>query len=195
MAKELYKLTISGTHTTEYWQNDIYFEGDNITPNDPFLNADDLLGSWEASPLGAYQDLLPASVQIMRLQAQRIELGRQPVMTRQYQIAEAVGTVSGGAAAQQLCPIVRLIPPMGTKSAGKFFLPCIPESDINGNIVQAGWITRLQAYMDLILSNFGVNSIIWLAAVYSTKLNPYVDAVTYDTSPTVGFQRRRDRPR
>jgi hypothetical protein len=194
MADELYLLKVHGNHAGQHSEMGIYFHGSNLTLGEIVDNAIDLLDGFETNVLGPLLDILPASYEVERMSARRITPAGGVEMVKQYQDGDGPGTVAGGAASNQLCPVVRLIPPMGTKSAGRFFLPAIAESDIAANIPVAGWTTRLATLMAAMLTNIGMGSIVWLVAVYSTKLGTYVDAVTYDTSPTVGFQSRRNRP-
>lgn len=194
MATELYELRISGNHTTEYWENVLHFRGSNLSAGDVIVNARDLLDSFEASAQSAFCDLLPSTAAVNRLTAKRVDVGGGIEVVKQFQIGDSPGAVSGGASAQQLCPCIRLIPPMGTKSAGRFFLPCIAEADIENNAPQAGWITNLGALMTILLANFGTGTIEWQLAIYSRKNDSYTLALGYDTSPIVGWQRRRQRP-
>ena len=194
MADELYLLKVHGNHAGQHSEMGIYFHGSNLTLGEVYDNAIDLLTSFEATGLPELLDMLPTTYHCERISARRVVPAGGVEAVLQYQDGAKPGTVSGGAASNQLCPVVRLIPPMPTKSAGKFFLPAIAEGNIDGNVVTAGWTSNLGTLMSALLSNIGAGAIIWLIAVYSTKLNTYVDAVTYDTSPTVGFQSRRNRP-
>jgi len=194
MATELYQLALSGSHLNSYWQNIMHFEGGNLSAGDVIVNGRDLLDSFEANIMPAYLAMLPASCYLNRMEARRIAAGGGINVVTQYDPSSQAGGVSGGAASQQLCPIVRLIPPMGVKSAGKFFLPAIAETDINANVPIAGWLTRLNTLMSAMLTDFGTGSITWQIAVYSRKLGTHSLALSYDTSEIVGWQRRRQRP-
>jgi len=194
MATELYQLALSGIHLSSYWQNILHFEGGNLSAGDVIVNAQDLLDSWATNIEAAFMAMLPSTVYLNRLEARRIAAGGGIGIVTQYDPFTVPGGVSGAASSQQLCPIVRLIPPMGVKSAGKFFLPAIAESDINGNTPIAGWLTRLNTLMAAMLTDFGTGSITWQIAVYSRKLDSHSLALSYDTSEIVGFQRRRQRP-
>lgn len=194
MASELYQLRVSGAHTTEYWENVMYFQGDNLSAGDVIHNAKDLAESFQSEVLPAYLDLLPGTVQVLRLTAKRQDVAGGVDITIPFQLGDQPGAVAGGASGMQLCPIVRLIPPMGTKSAGRFFLPAIAESQIANNTPSSTWITNLGALMTITLAGFATTAITWTQAIYSRKLIQYHKAMSYDTSPVVGFQRRRQRP-
>lgn len=194
MADELYLLTIHGNHSGQHNEVGQYFHASNVTAGDTYETARDLVASWENNPINDWLGMLPQSYEIDRLSARRISPAGGIIYNREMQDGFAQGTLGAAAASNQLCPLIRLIPPMGVVSAGKFFLPCIAESEINANTPSAGWVAAVATYMGDILSNFGITGIIWLSAVYSTKLNTFADTVTFDTSSTVGWQRRRARP-
>lgn len=196
MAEELYRLTISGHHTSEYFENDLYFLGENLTGGDVIANAKDLLNAYIASPHQSYKDLLPVSVIIDRLTAIRHVPANGIAITEQFQLGDEAGTVPGGASSWQLCPVIRLIPPLGVKSAGRFFLPAVAESDIANNVLGSGWVTRANALMNTLVGGFDNGTgITWTQAIYSRKLNQYHKAVSFDSSPIIGWQTRRTRPK
>lgn len=194
MADELYLLKVHGNHAGQHSEMGLYYHGSNLTLGEVYDNAKDLIASWETALENEFLALMPESYYIERITARRIVPSGGVEACSQKQDLSSGGQSGPTASSNQLCPVVRLIPPMGTKSAGRFFLPAIAESDIAANIVSAGWTANLATFMGTFFSNIGLGAIVWLPAVYSTKNNTYVDAVTYDTSPTVGWQRRRDRP-
>lgn len=195
MATELYQFRIAGVHTIEPWEIVNYFVGENLNAGDVIVNARSLISVWTGTVLSDFLELLPETVQIMRLTAKRQDDAGGIEIVQQYQVDENPGAVGGGATAQQLCPIVRLIPPMGTKSAGRFFLPAIAEADIANNIPVAGWVTRLATYMNQVLAGIdGGGAITWTQGIFSRTHDSFVKAMDYDTSPVVGWQSRRRRP-
>jgi hypothetical protein len=194
MATELYQLRVQGRHQQEYNECVLFFVGENLAAGDVFVNANSLLAGFGITILPDWLALFPATYQVERLSAKRQSAAGGVELTTQYQIGTQPGTVSGAASAQQLCPIVRWIPPMGTKTAGRTFLPCIAESDIDANAPIAGWFTRLATVANAMLSTFSAGGIDWTIGVYSRKHDSFVKALTYDTSPIIGWQRRRQRP-
>lgn len=193
MAQEFYRLRVQGLHQTEYNECVMYFRGDNLTANDYIVNAADLVSTWISEALPAWLDMFPTSYQVLRVSAARESAAGGGEITTQFAMGAMPGTVSGGAASQQLCPVIRLIPPTGIPSAGKIFLPCIAESGVNGNIPQAAWISQVAAYMGIVLQPFATSAISWQEAIFSRKNQSFSLALTYDTSPIIGFQRRRQR--
>lgn len=194
MASELYRLNIQGRHAQEYNECTMYYVGDNLTAGNALVNARDLVNNWFGECMGAWLDLFPTTYQVERLTACRQDVGGGIEVVHQFQLGDQIGTVSGGASAQQLCPIVRWIPPINVKSAGRNFLPCIAEADINSNQPIASWFTRLQSFTTIVIAGFVGGSITWTQAIYSRNLNQYHKAMGADTSPIIGWQRRRQRP-
>lgn len=196
MATELYQLRVAGMHQQEYNECVFYIQGDNLSAGDVIVNAKDLLDSWETNVKGSWLPMLPPTYYLDRVTAKRQDSSAGGVeVVLQYDNNTETGTAGGPAQATQLCPIVRLIPPMGVKSAGRFFLPAIYSGDINNGAPTASWITRLANLMSAwLLNNFGVGSIQWQLAIYSRKLDQFHLAQDFDTSPIVGWQKRRQRP-
>jgi len=194
MATELYLLEIHGTHTSEFWQCNLYFEGDNLSAGDVIVNARDLVSNWLNNAETQWLDMIPETCTMERLVARRVDVGGGISIVHQYLYGNVIGNATGGSSGYQLCPIVRLIPPNGVKSAGRFFLPAISESDINDNTVDAGWVTRLAALMNTMIGGMSDGAITWTQAIYSRKLNQYHKAMDFDTSPIIGWQSRRRRP-
>lgn len=193
MATDYYRLRVQGLHQTEYNECVMYFKGVNLDTAEYLVNARDLLLSWSADMLGVWAALFPASQQTLRTSACKASPGGGGEVSQQFTVGGQPGTVSGGAASQQLCPVVRLIPSMGVKSAGKIFLPCIAESDVNANVVQSRWTNAVFDFMELAMGGFAQGSITWSIVVFSRKLQTFSDVLDYDTSPIIGFQRRRQR--
>lgn len=194
MATELYLLQPSGVHTTEYWQNDIYFVGENLNAGDVIANANDLISNWMNNAHASFLALLPGSVSVERYTCRRQDVAGGIDVVKQFDYFTEIGTVASNASSQQLCPVVRLIPPMGTKSAGRFFLASIAETDIANNVPIAGWVTRLATLMTTLLAGMNDGAITWTIGIYSRKNQSHVKALDYDTSPIVGWQSRRRKP-
>lgn len=193
MATDFYRLRVQGLHQTEYNECVMHFKGVNLDAAEYLVNARDLVLAWLSDITGVWAAMFPVSHQTLRVSASKASAGGGAEVSQQYALGGQPGTQSGGAAAQQLCPVVRLIPGMGVKTAGKIFLPCIAEGDINANVVTGGWTDRLSDLMAPLIDGFSTTSITWSIVVYSRKNSTFSDALTYDTSPIIGFQRRRQR--
>lgn len=193
MATDYYRLRVQGLHQTEYNECVMHFKGVNLTAADYIANARQLCLDFTSDVLAAWLDLLPSSYQILRVSAAKASGGGSAEVSQQYPFGTQPGTVSGGAASQQLCPVIRLIPGTGVKTAGKIFLPAIAESQIASNVPSAGWLTNVATLMSILQGSFGATSIAWDIVIFSRKLATFSTALSYDTSPIIGFQRRRQR--
>jgi len=193
MATDYYRLRVQGLHQFEYNECVLHFKGTNLDVADYIENAEDLNNSWVDVIQPLWNEMFPVTQQTMRLSASKASAGGGGEIHLQFALGSQIGIVSGQAASQQLCPVVRLIPGMGVKTAGKVFLPCIAESDVNANVVQSSWTSNLDLLMDTMIAGFALASITWSPVIYSRSLATFSDVVTYDTSPIIGFQRRRQR--
>lgn len=193
MATDHYQLRVQGLHQTEYNECVMFFKGVNLTAASYMENAEDLVNSWQSNIQPAWLGLLPASYQLLRVSAKKASLGGGGEFTNMLQYGDAPGDVAGGAASQQLCPVLRLIPGMGVKTAGKIFLPCIAESQVSLNAPNATWLTNKDTFLNLSIGPFTGSSIDWSLVIYSRKNNVFSDVLSFDTSPIIGFQRRRQR--
>lgn len=193
MATDYYRLRIQGLHQTEYNECVLHFRGVNLTTANYMTNASDLIDAWADAILDSWLAMLPASYQLLRMSASKASAGGGGEVVSAFQIGDAVGAVSGGAASQQLCPCISLIPPMGIKTAGKMFLPCIAESQISGNAVNSTWLTNVGTLMTSMMTPFSFSTIEWDQVIYSRKNGTFSQVVDYSVSPIVGFQRRRQR--
>ena len=194
MASELYQLRLSGNHTSEYWENVLYFQGDNLSAGDVIHNARDLLSNWVNNGQEPFLNLLPNTCYLNREVGKRQDVAGGIEVVNQYDYQALQGAAADQASSQQLCPIVRLIPPMGTKTAGRFFLPGIAEADVEANTPSADWLSRLSTLMSILIGGMNDGAITWKIAVFSRKLGTHALALDYDTSPIVGWQSRRRKP-
>ncbi len=193
MAIDFYQLRVQGLHETEYNECVMHFRGTNLTAADYMDNARDLVNSWVSEIHPAWLDLFPSTYQVLRITAKKASPGGGAERSDEFQFGDAPGTVSGGAASQQLCPVIILIPPTGIKTSGKIFLPCIAESQIAGNVVSAGWLSNVTAMVGSMMAGFAGSSITWDSCIHSRKNSNFVETADFSVSPIVGFQRRRQR--
>jgi hypothetical protein len=193
MATDYYQLRVQGLHQTEYNECVMHFQGTGLDVADYIQNAKDLVDSWMDSIQALWNNMLPESQTTLRLSAKKASAGGGGEYIFDLPIGDQVGTVGGGAASQQLCPVLTLIPPMGVKSPGKIFLPCIAEGQIAANVVNAAWKSNAAALMSPLLSGFTFSGATWQLAIRSRATNSFSIAADYSLSPTVGFQRKRQR--
>lgn len=193
MAVDFYQLRVQGLHETQYNECVMHFRGTNLTAADYIANAADLCESWLSDIQTLWNELFPGTYQTLRLTAKKASVGGGADVSIEYQMGDQPGLAGASAASQQLCPAIILIPAMGIKTAGKIFLPCIAEGDVNANVTQAAWQANVALFMAPLLSGFAASSITWDLVVFSRKNASFGEVLTYSLSPIVGFQRRRQR--
>lgn len=194
MATETYELRVQGVVKQERNECVMHFQSDNVTANDTLVNGQSLIDSWTTNVMAAFLACLPSSYYLDRLAARRVTKP-SAVAHLQYELEQNVGTSSSNtASSDQICPSIFLIPPMGTKSGGKIFMPVAGNLDFVDNQVQAGYITAIATFMGLQVVNFGVSGVHWQQVVYSRKLAIASHVLAWNVSPRIGFQNRRRAP-
>jgi len=93
-----------------------------------------------------------------------------------------------------MCPSIFLVPPLGTKSGGRIFLPAVGGDQILNNAYAGGYVTAIGSFMTAQITNFGVSGVHWQQVVYSRKTHNSAHVLAYQLSPVIGFQRRRRSP-
>jgi len=193
MATDYYQLRVKGLHTGQYNECVMYFRGTNLTAADYMQNADDLVDTWNDGWRDMWLELFPTTYQLLRVEAKKASSGGGGMSAGQYDFDAYPGTVAGSAASQQLCPAISLIPGMGVKSAGKIFLPCIAESQIQANVPNSTWLTNVDTLLVSLIAGITFASITWDLVIYSRTTSSFNAVADYSTSPIIGFQRRRQR--
>lgn len=193
MAVDFYQLRVKGLHETQFNECVMHFRGTNLTAADYVQNANDLVNAFNDALKTSWLNMLPSTYQLLRLTAKKASPGGGAEVSAQYDFGSAPGNVAGGAAAQQLCPAIILIPAMGIKTAGKIFLPAIAETQIANNAPGGMWFSNLNSLMVDMLTGFSFSSILWDLVIYSRKNASFGEVLDYSTSPIIGFQRRRQR--
>lgn len=193
MATDYYRLRIQGLNQTEYVECVTHWEGTNLTAADYIPNAQDLIASWVDALAAAWLTLLPQSYQLLRLSAMKASPGGGAEVVANYQFNSNQGVVGSNSPANQLCPMIMLIPPMGIKTAGRMYMPAIAESQIAANVVNSTWLTNVDAMMSSAIAGFSFSTITWKQAVYSRKNSSFALVQDYSVSPVVGWQRKRQR--
>ena len=195
MPTATYALSIQGTHYHEYVENVIHFIGDGAAGIETLAEGADLADSWVDNVLDAYLDLLPPTYLFDRVEARVVKpAGNSNVYHRQFINAGHVGTLGTAAAADNLCPSITLIPPMGFKSPGRIYMPCIPKESIDNNTYVALYQTLMGTFMTAMFGPFANSTINWAVAIYSRKNDTSVLAQAYTLSASIGFQSRRRKP-
>jgi hypothetical protein len=195
MANATYQLSIAGTHYNQFVENVICFKGDLAAGIDTMAESEDLVESWLSNVVTAWLACVPPTYLIDRLSARcLLPAGPSSVFHHQVINDAHIGTFGTAAASENLCPAVNLIPPMGVKSQGRVYLPCVAKTAIDNNKFVAGYITAVNALFNLMAAGFANSATTWKTAVYSKKNGTSSLSLAHSLSAAIGFQGRRRRP-
>jgi hypothetical protein len=194
VATELYELTVRGSVAGSFNESVMHFIGDNLTANATMANGEDLINSWETNIGTLWVPLFPTSYQIDMLSARRVVPIGSNVPFSQLQKGQTPGTAPGNCCGLNLCPTVFLIPPMGIKSGGKVFMPCISTARVGSNAYAGIYKTQIDTLFNAMATNFGTSAITWVQGIYSRKNLSYSHVMSHVLSARFGFQSRRRKP-
>jgi len=194
MATALYRVEFRGNSSAQFNECVMHWLATGITLGSAFDEANSLVQLMDSTFKPLWLAMLPDTYSLNAILARRIGPTAGEYAIVDYQDVTEVGTRGSGTTANQVCPCVTLIPPMGVKSAGRVFLPCVSPTQINLNVFQAGYITAV--------SNFFTPAIAFTSflggnvqlAIFSRKLNTSHEVSAFQLSPVIGFQRKRGRP-
>lgn len=194
MATETYELVVQGVVQQERSEVVMHFESDNVVANETFTNATSLVTSWRTNVIAAFLNCLPNAYILERLAARRAHPKPSAVAHWQYDYGAQQGAIGANVVGDQVCPSIFLVPPMGTKSGGRIFMPCVDITSVFNNQYAAGYVTLINSFMALQTANFGVSGVHWQQVVYSRKLNTSSHVLSWNLSSRIGFQKRRRSP-
>lgn len=194
MATETYQLSVQGVSAQERNEVVMHFQSDNVTANETYTNGKSLITSWMTNVAPNFLACLPSTYYIDRVAARRANPKPSAVPHEQFDQGSQSGGRGGSVVGNQTCPVIFLVPPMGTKSGGRIFMPCVDDASIISNAYQTAYIASIVSYMNLQIANFGVSGIHWQQVIYSRKHNTSVHVLAYNLSPRIGFQKRRRSP-
>jgi hypothetical protein len=194
MATETYELQIQGVQQQERNVVVMHFESDNVTANETFSNGTSLITSWVTNVMTDFLLALPNSYWLDRITARRAHPKPSAVAHRQFDNNTVAGGIAGTVVGDQTCPSIFLVPPMGTKSGGRIFMPCVDVTSVIGNQYQAGYVSAINTFMADQTTNFGVSGIHWQQVVYSRKNNTSAHVLSWVLSNRIGYQKRRRSP-
>jgi hypothetical protein len=189
VATETYELQIHGIHSHEDVENVIHFTGVGLNAGDTFFNSKDLIDSFIQDAQAKWLAMMPGTYFLNRYSARRQGFSHSATYHVQGVLGSNSGT--GGAACQSLnvCPVIRLIPPMGVKSGGKIYLPAIPDGMIEDNAYTAPYVTAVGAFMTQVLTTgIATTAITWKIAIFSRKLDLFSGVIGWTLSRTLGWQ-------
>lgn len=191
MATEVWELRISGYSGPEPNQSVQHFISDNVSVGDSAHDGYQLIASWTANVLPKWKALCASDYYVDNLEARRVIPKFSAVAHNRLPFRTVPGTFAGTSIANQVCPSIFLIPPMGIKSGGRIYLPSCPRNFILNNTHSAAAITALTNWGNVVTANFGTGALHWQQAIYSKKLNSASLVQAWKYSPIIGFQNRR----
>lgn len=194
MATETYALEVQGVSLQERNSVVMHFESDNVTPNETMNSGLSLINSWITNVESFFLACLPGSYYIDRITARRAHPKPSAVAHQQFDAGGQAGTISGNVIANQVCPSVFLVPPLGVKSGGRIFMPCIDDGSLQSNQYIPAYVTAINAFLGAQTVNFGVSGFHWQQVIYSRKNLTSSHVISWTLSARIGFQKRRRSP-
>lgn len=194
MATALFQLTIKGRAEKDYNEVVLHFEADGTLTASKLDLADILVTRFIAAVLPDWLACFPNEYQCEGLVAKQVSGTGGPQSVTIFQDGDEVGTGAGDFCGNQVCPVIRLIPTLGTQTGGRIFLPCVSYDALVSNAYQAGYLADVTSLMNILLNDIGTGAIEWWLSIYSRKNDSSSRVSGWSLSPAIGFQRRRARP-
>jgi hypothetical protein len=157
-------------------------------------NGTDLINAFVAHGQALWLAMLPGSYFLDVVTARRAFPKPSAVAHLQNQAFAVSGTRAGTSTAYNLCPSIFLIPPMGTKSGGRVFLPAVAQGDIINNSFLAAYRTAIDNFFGTMISGMAGSGTNWKLAIFSRKLVSASLVASFGPSSRLGYQSRRRRP-
>ncbi len=195
MSNATYALTITGTHYNQFLETVMHFQGDLAVGTDTLTEGRDLIEAFRSQCEDDWLACLPPTFTLDRyVTACVLPAGSNGNAHLQMVNAGKIGTSGTAAASENLCPVVNLIPPMGIKSQGRVYMPCIAKEDIDNNIIQAGYRAATTTVFTEFRTGMVNSATRWKMAIYSKKNGTSSLMQSFSLSAAIGFQGRRRRP-
>src|SRR5215831_10868435 len=170
MATEVYELLIQGVHNTEYVETVMTFEGTGTNPSDTLSGGASLINGFRANIESAWLAAMPPTYQVRQYAARRVLPQTSMTNSTSFAPGPLVGThASSTGEAYQLCPCIFWIPPLGTKSGGRTFLPVVPQGAIVNNKATVGYQAIITTLITAVLTAFSNAGISWIRVILSRK--------------------------
>lgn len=195
MANATYQLSITCTHYNQFVENVMCFQGDLADGSQPLTEGRDLIDSFMGEIMTQWLSCLPPTVTIDRLST-RCLLPGGPSQVAHLQVINMAltGGDGSGAASENLCPAVNLIPPMGVKSGGRVYMPCVAKESVDNNQFVAGYRTAINATFEAMRVGFANSATTWKLAIFSKKNGTSSLTTAHSLSAALGYQGRRRKP-
>lgn len=194
MATETYLLSIQGSLQGQYRENVIAFQSAGLGANQTLDNAGNLINAFIAHGQTPWLATQPVSYSLDLLSARRAFPKPSATAYVQYQAFTVPGTRGNSATSYNLCPSVFLVPPMGTKTGGRIFMPAIAQADISNNSYAGGYVTAIANLMAAFIGGMAGSGSNWQLCVFSRKNVSASLVSSYTLSTRIGFQSKRRRP-
>lgn len=195
MANAVYLLSITGTHYNQFVENVLCFIGDTADGVQTLTEGNDLMDAFQANAQAEYLACLPPTYLLDRYSTRCVvPSGPGNVAHRQIVNDGEIGTDGAGALSENLCPVINLVPPMGVKTQGRIYMPCIAKTSIDNNQFTVGYRTAINAFIGVMRGGMVNSSINWKLGIYSKKNGTGSLALAQSLSAAIGFQGRRRKP-
>jgi hypothetical protein len=191
MATEPYACDVMFVGGEQEGEVSFHFKLAGVTTSDTIGAGQALVEIFVDNFLPLLLDLLPTNYSVVRIIARRLLPIGSAYIKEMFNRGTQPGTVSGGAAAGQVCPAVRLVPAMGGTSINRFFLPVAPAAYVIDNAYNGTYVTAVAALVNGMISGASSSGITATLAVWSPKHQTVNDVAAHNLSAAIGFQRRR----
>lgn len=193
MATENYLLSIQGVVGQSYQECILCFQSTGLSSTDTLDSANDLITAWRNHAEIFWQAITSIDYQILLYSARRAFPSPSATAYQQLDVGDAAGSM-GKVTALNVCPAVHLIPPMGTKTGGRVFLPSAGDDAVIDNILQAGYLADITSFFNVCITGLAGSGTNWKLAIYSRKNVSAALALAFVPSSRVAFQSRRRKP-
>ncbi len=194
MSTENYLLSVQGVAQTSYNECVMCFQSAGLSSSDTLDAAGDLCNAWQTHAMSAWVACLPDTYQVLRIAARRAFPTPSAEAHLSFPVGTWLGTGGADGTSLSLCPAVFLVPPMGTKSGGRIFMPAIFKGAISNNTYAGGYVTLIDTLLGVLTAGLAGSGTNWKLAVYSRKNVSASLVNTWVLSPRIGFQGRRRKP-
>ncbi len=194
MATETYLLSVQGSLQGQYRENVLAFTSAGLGANATLDNAGDLINAFVTHGQALWLAMMPASYWLDLYSARRAFPKPSATANLQLQAFNVGGTRGAGATSYNLCPTVFLVPPMGTKSGGRVFLPAVSQADIVNNSYITAYANAVTAFFSAAITGFAGSGSNWQLSIYSRKNASAALVNSHGLSERLGFQGKRRRP-
>lgn len=194
MATETYELRVHGMNDFSYRETVLHFSGVGVASADTLAAGESLISGWIANLETLWLATLPDSYSVIEYQARRTTPKPSAVAQQNFTMQAVPGVRTGPSIGQQLCPVMFLIPTMGTKSGGKIFWPAMAKGDVVTNAYLAAWKTAASNWFVAAKAGFTQSGITWTIVIFSRKLQTTSVATNAVFSPVFGFLEARRVP-